>query len=226
MSFSIKKAVKGLTKAHKSAAQGKYKQSLIEFHNAQPGRGSKYDLMGKYGGVEADGSKTQYGDMLVEVTRQQQQFYDEVYRPLNQRLIKDVNSTEIVDQAKADNAAIDVGKYNARAMRQQLRLGLAATPEQQKEVDYQQKLGASLTADGNINTARVQQVERNEQLRNELVSVSRGIATQAMDGITTAAGNEGNRNATNANIRAQNTAAEKQTYATVGSMALMVLMMM
>lgn len=171
-------------------------------------------------------SDTPYGDMLLGITEEQQQLYDQVYRPLNKKLIDGVNSTAIVDQAKQEAGAVDAGKYLSRMQRQQLRYGLSATPSESAAIDYQQQLGASLTADGNINNARVKQQERNDQLRNELIGVSRGIATQAMDSATNAANAEGNRNSTNASIRAQNNAAEKNTYGTIGSMALMALMMM
>jgi hypothetical protein len=171
-------------------------------------------------------SKTPYGDMLLDITNQQQQLYDQLYRPLNQRLIQDVNSTAIVDQAKQEASAVDSGKYIARSQRQQLRYGLNATPQEQEAINYQQQLGGALTSDGNINNARVKQQERNEQLRSELVNISRGISAQAMDSATNAAGAESTRKSTNANIQAQNTAAEKGVYGAIGSMALMALMMM
>lgn len=176
-------------------------------------------------GVSSD-SKTPYADMLGNIQREQRGFYDKSYRPLAQGLIADVNSTKLVDTAKASAAVDRTEMDKARAQRQRLRLGMNVSSSDQSLADYSTEMNRGLTNEGNINASRVKQEERNQGVREELINVSRGIATSAMNSAVNAANQEGSRNSANANIKAQNSAAKTQTMTSVAGMALMALMMM
>lgn len=171
-------------------------------------------------------SKTPYADMLGRIQEEQQQFYDEAYRPLAREMIADVNSTAIVDAAKAGVDGYSAERTAQRGARQRARLGVTGTPSEQALSEYQASLGATTTADGAINQARVQQKERNDALRSDLLNISRGIQTSAINSATNAASTEANRNAANENASAQNKAARNQAMGTMASMALMAVMLL
>lgn len=166
-------------------------------------------------------SKTPYADMLGQIQEEQQKFYEEAYRPLGREMVADVNSTAIVDAAKAGTSSYSAERTAQRGARQRARLGITGTPSEQAMSEYQASLGATTTADGAINQARVQQKERNDALRTDLLNISRGIQTSAINSATNAATTEANRNATNANAAAQNKTARNAATGTLASLALM-----
>lgn len=166
-------------------------------------------------------NKTPYADMLAEITQQQQDYYNSSYRPVAQGLIKDTQSTAIVDAAEKAVSVDNTAAINARRNRQKARLGVGETGVNTELGNYDATLNRSLQTDGSINDARIQQDERNTSLTNDLVGVSRGIATDALDGMKTASANESSRNAVNANAKAQNTAQRNQLLGSAASMALM-----
>jgi hypothetical protein len=179
-----------------------------------------------FGAPPKSDSKTPYADMLAGIQEEQRAMYESMYRPVAQGLIKDVNSTKLVDTAKASAAVDRTEADQARAQRQRLRLGMNVSSSDQALADYSVGLNRSLTNEGNINASRVAQEERNQGVRNELINVSRGIATSAMSSAVNAAQAEGSRNSANAQLAANNDAAKTQTMTSVASMALMALMMM
>ena len=163
-------------------------------------------------------------DILAQVGQEQQDYYNSVFRPEAQRLINDVNSTAIVDSAKAA-AGVDRTEANrARALRQRQRLGVSLTARDQDMQQYQQRLGDVVTNDGNVNNAYVAQQERNDSTRAELVNIGRGITTSSINGLTTAASNQNARDMNNANIQHQNNVAEKQQTAAIVSMLAMMIL--
>ncbi|MGH1374439.1 MAG: hypothetical protein ACRBBW_20550 [Cellvibrionaceae bacterium] len=162
---------------------------------------------------------------LANVADQKQQYYDSVFRPLNRQLIGDVNSTALVDTAK-DNADRRFTDTVARNKRQRSRLGVVDTALDQKRNDYATSLSQGVNFDTQVNDARVEQYERNVGLRNEMVNVGRGISDQATDGLSTAAALQTQRENNNANIKAQNKAAQNQTNGQIAGMAMMAMMMM
>lgn len=174
-------------------------------------------------GVLSPKSKTPYGDMLGQIQEEQQQFYESAYQPLAADLIADVNSTAIVDAAKEATNAYSAERTAARGARQRARLGVTGTPAEQTLSGYKAQLGATVTSDAAINQARVQQQERNTALRNDLINISRGIQTSAINSATNAAQAEASRNIANEQASAQNKAARNQLYGSIAAMALMLL---
>jgi len=164
----------------------------------------------------AGGSSTP-DDKLVQVAQQEDKHYQDTYRPLNQQLISEVNSTKMVDSAKKAAA----GQYTAglrRNERQRERYGYNDTALD----DYYQGEAVSgakgLSYDTTVNNSRVDQYERNVGLRNELINMSRGISKDATDGMTTASRLKTQRDNNNANISAQNSAAKSSFIGQAGGM--------
>lgn len=169
---------------------------------------------------------TPYGNMLSRVTNEQREYYNESYRPVAQQLIKDTTSTAIVDAAVKEAGVDNTSAIAARRDRQKSRLGIVKGGVGAGLGDYKTTLNRTLQGDGSINNARLQQDERNTALTNDLVAVSRGIASDSMNGMQQAAGNEASRNSTNANIKAQNKQAQLQMGASLAGMGATALMMM
>ena len=164
-------------------------------------------------------------DTLASIKDQQQALYDTLYRPAAQKLIASTNSTELVDAAKK-SAGADVFAVNkARGARQKARYGVATTAAEETLGDYKAELGNTLTNVGNIDNAYVAQGERNDNVANALVGISRGISADAINGATSAAQAENNRKMTNNNIDAQNKAATTQLAGSAAAMGLMILCM-
>ena len=219
----IKKVGKGFAAGHKALVKNPFSADAWEQNIS--GMHTGLDVSDKYrDGVvrPKETSKTPYGDMLGEINRQQQEYYTQQYRPVAQGLIADTKSTAIVDAATKEASVDNTSSINARRDRQKTRLGVTTGGAGAVLGDYNTKLNRTLQADGSINEARLQQDERNTALTNDLVGISRGIASDAMNGMTSASGNEAGRNSTNANIKAQNKAAQTQM---AGSAAAMLLMM-
>jgi hypothetical protein len=168
-------------------------------------------------------SNTPYGDMVSKVTREQREYYNESYRPVAQQLIKDTESTAIVDAAVKEASVDNTAAISARRDRQKARLGIVKDGVGAGLGQYKTALNRTLQGDGSINNARLQQDERNTGLTNDLVAISRGISSDANKGMLDAAGNEAARNSTNANIAAQNAAAKKQQQAMALSLMLMMI---
>ena len=169
-------------------------------------------------------SKTPYADMLGKITESQQAYYDKEYRPIAQGLIKDTQSTAMVDAAKVAAGEDSTNVNAARQTRQLLRRGIGVSGSDGALAAYTAAESRAKTNDGNVNQSRIQQDARNTALTSDLVAVSRGIAQNALDGMATSSSAESNRNATNANISTQNKVARNQTGATAASLALMALL--
>lgn len=176
--------------------------------------------------VSLGSGDTKYGDMLGQIQQQEQQFYTDAYRPLARKLVDSVNSTELVDTAKRTTGTYSAERTAARGARQLARMGIQASARDSDMNAYNARLGNVALTDGTINQSRVDQQQRNDALRTDLVNISRGIASSATDSAINAAQAEGNRNNANANISAQNKAARNNTTGQLAGMALTALLLM
>lgn len=168
-------------------------------------------------------SNTPYGDMLARIADEQREYYDQQYRPVAQQLIKDTQSTEIVDAATKVASADNTAQVAARSNRQKLRLGIATDGAGAALGEYRARLSRTAQGDGGVNNARVVQDERNTALTNDLVGISRGIASDSMNGMQNSVSNEAARNSTNDAIKAQNQAQKNQLLGSAASLGLMAL---
>ncbi|GAA4647921.1 hypothetical protein GCM10023116_01830 [Kistimonas scapharcae] len=70
---------------------------------------------------------------LAAVYEAQKKEYDSMYRPVNREMIASINSTEMVDTAKA-NANADFDAMQGQSQRMASRFGLSYNPAEQQEL--------------------------------------------------------------------------------------------
>jgi len=157
--------------------------------------------------------------LLSAISASEEKHYQDTFRPLNQMLVGEVNSTRLIDTAKATaGRKFDAGLR--RNERQRSRFGFNDTRlDQQKSTDVATG-ERGLGYDSLVNGARVDQYERNVGLRDELINLSRGIAQNATGDISTAADLQTQRDNNNAQIKSQGKAAKSQMFGQVGGMLL------
>ncbi len=162
---------------------------------------------------------------LNQVYSAQKAEYDKVYRPINQEMIASADSTEMVDSAKANaNSGFDGAK--ARESRMAGRYGISYNPIQQKEINHRNSAAKSLNYDDVVNRSRLSQYDRNTQVMNDMISVGRGIDNSANQQLIQAANLQTQRENNNANISAQNDAAQTQMMGSLASAGIMALAFM
>lgn len=158
----------------------------------------------------------------ASLIRRQQGRFEQDALPAIRNTVASLDDTSIVDGAIADTGS---GLERARGVRARnlARLGQSSSAIQTREFERRGGLGAALGDVGDINTARVTQVERNEGLRNELINVGRGIQSSASAGLSAAATSATNRAIANEQREAQESAQRTQTAASLGSIAILAL---
>jgi hypothetical protein len=158
--------------------------------------------------------------ILASVTRDQWQHYLRQFAPLEEQLVSDIDSNELVERA-ANDAATQVGAGKASLDRSIARYGLNMTGAQRAQLERQRQLGAATNTAQSINTARIDQRERNLGVAADLMMKGRGVSSSAIDGLGQAAGLEAQRNAANAQAKAQSSAQTLNTALGVASLAMM-----
>ena len=162
---------------------------------------------------------------LDQVSAAQKLEYDQIYRPINRQMIASVDSTEMVDSAKANaNTGFDNAKQRESRMAE--RYGINYTDIQQNEIEHRNNAAKSLNYDDVVNRSRLAQYDRNTGVQNDMIAVGRGIDNSAYQQLTQAAGLETQRNNNNNQIAAQNSAAKTQMMGSIGSAAIMALAFM
>lgn len=162
-------------------------------------------------------------ELALQAAQSEEARYQELYRPLNQELLRDVDSTRIVDAAK-EQATLTAARREGQNTRNLARYGVSADPLAQKELQRVGTLNNAKFYDDAVNQARVDQYERNQTLRGELINIGRGMARSGQNGLADAANNQVARDNANASAKAQNAAARDQFYGQVAGTALMAAM--
>jgi hypothetical protein len=157
---------------------------------------------------------------LTDVLAREEQRYNYFYRPVEDELIASLRDTSIIDNAR-ENANAGFGQAAERAARQRSRYGVQQSALEEQQSAAQQAMQQALNFDSTVNDARLEQQERNDGLRRQLIDVGRGFAGDAMSGLSSAAGNQAQRDAANAAARAQHKAQNIGTVGTIASAALM-----
>ena len=155
------------------------------------------------------------GKTLEQVYEADRKEYNEVYRPINREMIASTNSREMVDAAKT-SANTNFDASGARNRRMAERLGINMNMLEQKETGHRQAASKGLNYDHTVNTARMNQYERNSGIRDEMIAVGRGIDTTAYKMLSESATLQSQREAANTQAAAQ---AEAQAAGLMGSMA-------
>ena len=157
---------------------------------------------------------------LNQVSAAQRAEYEQIYRPINKKMIESVNSTDMVDSAKANaNSGFDGAKARERRMAE--RYGMNYTQLQRNEINHRNNAARSLNYDDSVNQRRLAQYERNTGVMNQMVAVGRGIDTSANQQLTNAANLQTQRDNNNRQLAAQNSAAKSQMIGSVASAGIM-----
>lgn len=158
--------------------------------------------------------------VAAQTTRDQWNHYLNTFAPLEKELIADINSTAIVDNA-AKTVANQTAAADGVLDRTMERYGMQNAPAvQQERLERQQALGDAANAAQTMNTARLDQRDRNMALASTMMQQGRGVAGSGMSALSSAASNEASRNSANAQLKAQRSAQTWSTIGTLGSIAM------
>ena len=158
-------------------------------------------------------------EIAAQTTRDQWQHYLDTFGQTEEELIQSIGSTEIVDRAK-QTVADQTGSAAGTLERTRERYGMQNVPGAQlDQLERQMQLGDAANAAQTINTARLDQRDRNLSVASTMMQQGRGVAAAGMTGLGNAARNESNRNAANAQLKAQRQSQMWSTIGTLGSIA-------
>lgn len=155
--------------------------------------------------------------------RQEEARYQGIYRPVNQDLIEELGRNTLLEAAKDEASNIDnTAKTLARTKRAVGRQGGQITGHQASRIKDVVTLQDAQDKSFTLDNARFRQREFNDTLRTELINTGRGISSSGTSGLQTAANSEAQRNAANANAKAQQKASTFQAIGTGLGLAAMV----
>ena len=158
----------------------------------------------------------------AELIRKKQANYEENYVPQELDLISALDDVSIVDEAKQNtNRTFDLRQQNK--VDNLRRYGLSPNASEQRVIERGTGVARSLNYDQSVNDSRIDQESRNTSLRNSLINIGRGINSDATDAFSSAANRENDRNNAYSTAKAQHSAQNKQTAASLGALALMVM---
>jgi len=161
---------------------------------------------------------------LKAVYEAQKKEYDEMYRPVNREMIASINSTEMVDTAKA-NANTDFDAMQGQSQRMASRFGLSYNPAEQAELANRTAGARALNYTNVVNNAQTNQYERNMAMQDQMINVGRGIAQSGVSNMNTAANAKNQRDMTNDSIDAQNKAAKYNSISQMVQLGAMIALM-
>ena len=152
---------------------------------------------------------------LAALGEQEDARYKQDYVPVENNAIATLTDTSGVEEAR-QSASAGFNAVRGRFNRTRSRYGVKQTAidTQEQEVGFQ--LAKSKTVANSVNTARLDQFDRNRGFRNELINIGRGVSADAQGNIAESARLKTNRDNGNRAAAAQGKA---QTYDTVGKIA-------
>lgn len=167
-------------------------------------------------GIVVDPKKP--GDATAAITRQKAAFYADNYEPLLMENVARVNDNSLVTAAR-ENAGFGFRDLQQRNARERLRYNMQGGQPAAVQQDQNAQLGLrrSLNFDNTINTARMDQADRNTNFRNSMLDIFNGIDASSMQGLSSASANEAQRKAANEASKSQS---KSSTYSTIGTAAM------
>lgn len=139
--------------------------------------------------------------------------------PQMQKLRDQVNSTELVDDAREDSAALAAGAQGA-VSRARSAGGASGTTRQQALEKYKAKLDANKAQVGAVNNATLNQSEINEQAQSKLDTINRDMKTSAMQVKLDAAKADQDYKMAQENLKTQKKNAKKSAFGQVAGTVL------
>ncbi len=154
------------------------------------------------------------------ILRGENQFRNRLYGPLEDQMIASLGQGELVQTAR-DSAAQSMGGAANRSKRMASRYGGLSTL-QTSEIGRKAKLGDATATAGLVNNARIDQNQRDTEVRQGLVNYFRGVQGNAMGGLGDAANSQVSRENL---VRQQQSARRAQNIGTAGSLTAAALML-
>ena len=159
--------------------------------------------------AQSAGGKTHQGysdkfaeKTLVSLNQKNAANYKQNYSPLLDKLMGQLNSTELVDQAQEESETL-LGRTQALQGKQQS-MGLnALTPAQRMALERRTEIRAASTGAGNVNRSRLAQNDMNMQNSNSLMQFAVQNDQSATRGLGEAAGLASGREQAYRNGKAQ-----------------------
>ena len=153
---------------------------------------------------------------LSDLTKRAQARFDYFYKPVQQSVINSLGKSNV--QPIKQGTAQGFARMRQKAHRQQSRYGITRTPLEKREFDRRVKREKTLGVGSATNEARLDEKQRNDNLRREMINIGRGVASTATDTFADSAGLHAQREANNNAADAQAKASRNQTYSAVGTM--------
>lgn len=157
---------------------------------------------------------------LGNITRDQWQHYLQQFGGLEQQLVDSRNDQSLVDSAAT--AAVKQARIGRESTARDIsRYGLGMTGAQANMLARTQQLGDATNTAQSMNTARIDQRDRNMTVMADLMMKGRGVASSGIDGLGDAASTEASRNAQNAQAKAADKAQKTSTAIGIVGLGLM-----
>lgn len=163
------------------------------------------------------------GDYLATIAREQYDDYLTRFRPVEDKMISTINNRELaqegLDRVSANARTSSNVMTESAAMRAGRTGGMSS--EQRTAFDKKMALGLSATEVGGQNSVRSYIDDRDNQNLSALVDNGIGVRNLSNSMLSQAANMEGQRNMTNTNIAASNTAGRWSAAGTVAAVGIM-----
>jgi len=172
------------------------------------------------GGGGGSSSANPASVQLAALQQEQRQDFNQNYVPVLSDAVKSLHSNDVVNTAAAQiGDPTEQQNAVARTNRDLARYG--GVPGQDKVATQEMQRAAGLnqaTYDTNtMNNAYAQQYQRNQSLRSQLINTTNGLATGAQDNLVASANAETQRNMSNKQAAAADTASKQQTGLAIGT---------
>jgi hypothetical protein len=162
---------------------------------------------------------------LADVTRSLDERKREFFWQLEDELLATIDDTSIIDQAK-ESANLGYAQQAGRTERELGRYGMVQTSAQKAETSRLANLDKSRNYAETVNNARLAQFDRNEGVKNQLLSNSRALTGQTIDGLSNAASLQTQRENNYENQKAAYKSQKYQSIAQLGGTAMMAFALM
>jgi hypothetical protein len=154
------------------------------------------------------------GNTMGQIIERNNQRHRQDYEPIENRMIESLDDMSIIENAqdRVDNNGFrNLSAANARNTRNAKRMGFRRTTSDVVNSAFDLQRGQAKSNADTMNNARLNQFDRNRDLRNKLINVGRGVQDQGMDALSSASQLEASRdnaydtaktNARNSNVQA------------------------
>lgn len=171
------------------------------------------------GGLYNDKGSLYTSRASAAVTERKGLIFDRLYRPVIERAVDSLDDTSIIENA-IGRENTGVARAKERRARELRSYGLQLTGAEQEDLNVRTLANNALGRAQEINTARIAQRQRNENLRNDLVNIGRNIESNSASALSDAADSKARREIAEDQMEAQQKAQAITGVASLGATAL------